>query len=48
MSVYDMAMKYYPHLWSESRIDTLVEAGRLTQEEANEIKSMENFAEDKE
>lgn len=37
MSVCKMAKRYYPRLWSEERIRTLVEAGRLTTEEAEEI-----------
>ena len=37
MSVYEMAKMYYPRLWNEERIRALVEAGRLTQKEANEI-----------
>lgn len=32
-----MAQKYYPRLWDKQRIDALVEAGRLTKEEAEEI-----------
>lgn len=37
MSVYEMAKKYYPNQWSKSRIDALVEAGKLTKDEADEI-----------
>lgn len=37
MTVYDLALKYYPRLWDKARIDALVEAGRLTREEAEEI-----------
>lgn len=37
MSVYEMAKMYYPRLWDESRILALVEAGRLTGEEAEAI-----------
>lgn len=37
MSVYEMAQRYYPRLWDKQRIDALVEAGRLTKEEAEEI-----------
>ena len=37
MSVFEMAKQYYPRLWDESRIEALVEAGKLTQEEADEI-----------
>ena len=37
MSVYEMAEKYYPRLWDKSRLDALVEAGRLTAEERDKI-----------
>lgn len=37
MTVCEMAKQYYPRLWNEDRIRALVEAGRLTQEEAEEI-----------
>lgn len=37
MNVYEMAKQYYPRLWSEERLDALVEAGRLTYEEKYEI-----------
>ena len=37
MSVYEMAKKYYPNLWDKSRMEALVDTGKLTQEEANEI-----------
>ena len=37
MSVFDMAKKYYPRLWSKERIQALVKAGKLTEEEAGEI-----------
>lgn len=39
MTVYDLALKYYPRLWDKARIDALIEAGRLTREEAEEITS---------
>lgn len=39
MTVYEMAKQYYPRLWDEARLDQLVRAGRLTSEEADEIKS---------
>ena len=44
MTVYEMAEKYYPRLWDDARLDALVEAGKLTAEEAEEIraKSSEN------
>ena len=37
MSVYEMAKKYYPRLWDRERIEKLVEAGKLTEEEAKKI-----------
>lgn len=37
MSVFEMAEKYYPRLWSEDRIKTLLAAGRLTETEAAAI-----------
>lgn len=37
MTVYEMAKQYYPRLWSRERIDALVEAGKLTEDEAKEI-----------
>lgn len=37
MSVFELAKKYYPRLWDKSRLDALVEAGRLTAEEVFEI-----------
>ena len=39
MTVYEMALNYYPRLWDEARIDQLVQAGRLTEQEAEEIKT---------
>ena len=36
-TTYELAQKYYPRLWSKSRLEALVEAGRLTAEEAEEI-----------
>ena len=37
MSVYEMAKMYYPRLWDKSRLEALVEAGRLTVEEAAQV-----------
>ena len=39
MTVYEMALNYYPRLWDEDRIDQLVQAGRLTEQEAEESKT---------
>ena len=37
MSVLEMAKQYYPRLWDKSRLEALVKAGRLTEEEFTEI-----------
>lgn len=37
MTVFEMAKKYYPLLWSKSRIEALYNAGKLTKEEYEEI-----------
>ena len=37
MSVYELAKKYYPRLWSAERIQALLAAGRLTKAQAEEI-----------
>ena len=37
MTVYEMAQKYYPRLWSIDRIEALYKAGKLTEEEYKEI-----------
>ena len=37
MSVYEMAKLYYPRLWDLARLEALVAAGRLTEEEMDEI-----------
>jgi len=41
VSVYELAKKYYPRLWDKSRLEALVRAGRLTEEEAKEIMAPE-------
>jgi hypothetical protein len=33
MTVYEMAQKYYPRLWSIERIEALYKAGKLTEDE---------------
>ena len=33
MTVFEMAKKYYPRLWSIERINALYETGKLTKEE---------------
>ena len=42
MSVYELAKQYYPRLWDKSRLEALVEAGRLTEEEFREIAGKED------
>ena len=37
MSVFELAQKYYPQLWSKERIVTLVAAGKLTSDEYKKI-----------
>ena len=37
MTVFEMAQKYYPRLWDEDRLRQLVQAGKLTEEETQEI-----------
>ena len=44
MTVFEMAKKYYPRLWSKNRIDALHDAGKLTDEEYDEILSADTGA----
>lgn len=37
MTAYEMAKKYYPKLWGIERLDALLKAGKLTQEEYDEL-----------
>ena len=37
MSVFEVAKQYYPRLWDKSRLEALMEAGKLTEEEYREI-----------
>lgn len=37
MTVYEMAQKYYPRLWDKSRLEALLAAGKLTQEEYDRL-----------
>ena len=37
MNVFEMAKKYYPLLWDKKRIEALYKAGKLTEEQYNEI-----------
>ena len=41
MSVFEMAQKYYPKLWSIARLNALVKAGKLTEGEYKEITGTE-------
>lgn len=38
MSVFELSKQYYPRLWDDRRIDALVQAGKLTEQEAAEIR----------
>lgn len=44
MSVFEMAQAYYPRLWNESRLAALVDAGKLTQAEADRIRAEKGTA----
>ena len=37
VKAFELAKKYFPHLWSRERIDALYKAGKLTEEEYKEI-----------
>ena len=37
MTAFEMAKKYYPRLWDVNRINAIYEAGKLTEEEYNNI-----------
>ena len=37
MSVYELAQKYYPRLWARDRLEALLAAGRLSQEEFDSL-----------
>lgn len=37
MTAFEMAKKYYPRLWDIDRINALYKAGKLTEEEYEEI-----------
>ena len=37
MSVYELAQKYYPRLWDLERLEALLAAGRLSQEEFDRL-----------
>ena len=37
MTVYELAQKYYPRLWDKERLEALLAAGRLSQEEFDQL-----------
>ena len=37
MTPYELAVQYYPRLWPLERLDKLLEAGRITQAEYDEL-----------
>lgn len=37
LTVFELAKMYYPKLWNKSRIDALLKAGKITQDEYKEI-----------
>lgn len=37
MTVYEFARKYYPRLWDRERLEALLAAGRLSQEEFDQL-----------
>lgn len=37
MSVYELAQKYYPRLWDRERLEALLAAGRLSQDEFDRL-----------
>lgn len=41
MSVYELAKKYYPRLWDRERLEALLAAGRLSQEEYDKLVTAE-------
>lgn len=45
MTVYEMAKQYYPRLWDKSRLEALVGAGRLTEQEREQILNDNNRTE---
>lgn len=38
MTVFEMAKKYYPRLWDDSRIDALIIAGKLSKDQAESLR----------
>ena len=46
MSTYELAKKYYPRLWNIERLNTLLAAGKLTQEEYDDVVNADQNGED--
>lgn len=46
MTVFELAKKYYPRLWDKKRIDTLYQAGKLTDKEYHAVMGMDINAND--
>lgn len=42
MTILDLAKRYYPRLWDDRRLDMLVAAGQLTQQEVEKVKEEAN------
>lgn len=40
MTAYELALRYFPRLWDESRLDQLVAAGKLTEKQKEKIISL--------
>lgn len=36
-SVYELCLEYYPRMWDETRLEQLVDAGKITEQEKDEI-----------
>lgn len=45
-AVKEMAKAYYPRMWSKARLEMLVNAGRLSQEDMDEIVAMHEESEE--
>lgn len=41
MTLYELARKYYPRLWDRERLEALLAAGRLSQEEFDQLTAAE-------
>lgn len=45
-NTFELAKKYYPRLWSIERLNTLLAAGKLTQEEYDDVVNADQNGED--